>query len=76
MMDYLPTTLPVYFMGTNMASFQVVTVNDSVVEDTEEFTVHLVITQGAANLGISPGNPGSTIVEINDNDCECQVYYC
>ena len=76
MVDYLPTALPVHFMGTNMASFQVVTVNDSMVEDTEEFTVYLVVTQGAANLGISPGNPNSTIVEINDNDCECTVYHC
>ena len=60
-----------------MTSFLVLSVNDSMVEDTEEFTVQLVVTQGATILGISPGNPNSTIVEINDNDCECHVcHHC
>ena len=77
MLDYFPSVLPVRFAGTNMASFLVLTANDSMVEDTEDFTVRLVVTQGAADLGISPGTPNTTTVEINDNDCECLVcHHC
>ena len=64
-MDFEITLHNVVFSGTNRASLEIPTFNDSIVEGPEEFTASILTTSG-----VEAGSPDVATIDINDASSE------
>ena len=70
--DYNSTVQPLEFLtGDTQLPLIITIVDDSVLEETESFTVRLILTAEDINVILGPGN--ITRVVIRDNDGEKEV---